>query len=216
MNKLTQTPIQDYIADLPLTAQQQEALRAAFPDNMLLDSSPDAMRRLHQRLACTGHQAHSGVAGDPAEEDSALVSVKARLQAAWPEVLKGENVLGQDSEGRTVIHAVPPIKRTSMAPQAWRTNPVGRFWDRLRGQTPVLPAETHEQAVAEKKWRSVGSLRRYILLILIVLQTTIATRYMKTILPYQGWALIDPFDIWQQNWQISVMQLLPYLLQPGS
>lgn len=65
MNKLTQTPIQDYIADLPLTAQQQEALRAAFPDDMLLDSSPDAMRRLHQRLACTGYHAHSGVADDP-------------------------------------------------------------------------------------------------------------------------------------------------------
>ncbi|CNH19201.1 glucans biosynthesis glucosyltransferase MdoH [Yersinia pekkanenii] len=211
MNKSTQSPVQDYIADLPLTAQQQGALRDALPDEVRLDSSPDAMQRLHQQLAASApeHIAFSA-------EDSALASVNARLRVAWPAALAGGKLLEQDDEGRTVINATPPIKRTSMAPQAWRTNPVGRFWDSLLGRNNIVSREQpHQQALAEKKWRSVGSLRRYILLVLIVLQTAIATSYMKTILPYQGWALIDPFDIWQQNWQVSIMQLLPYLLQTG-
>lgn len=210
MNKSNQSPVQDYIANLPLTAQQQGALRDALPEDVLLTSTPDAIPRVHQQLA-------AGTADSVtfSEQDSALASVNARLQAAWPDALDDGKLLAQDDEGRTVIHATPPIKRTSMAPQAWRTNPVGRFWDSLLGRSPVSRAQTHEQALAEKKWRSVGSLRRYILLILIVLQTAIATSYMKTILPYQGWALIDPFAIWQQNWQVSVMQLLPYLLQTG-
>ena len=40
-------------------------------------------------------------------------------------------------------------------------------------------------------------------------------RYMKTILPYQGWALINPADMVGQNLWISFMQLLPYVLQSG-
>ncbi|MEY4475335.1 MAG: hypothetical protein RL248_1102, partial [Pseudomonadota bacterium] len=175
MNKLTQSPVQDYIADLPLTAQQQEALRNVLPEDVLLDSTSDAMQRLHQQLA---EIMPDGVIAT--EKDSALVSVSARVQAAWPDALVGKRLLARDDEGRTVIHATPPIKRTSMAPQPWRTNPVGRFWDSILGRTLVSRAQTREQTLAEKKWRSVGSLRRYILLVLIILQTTIATSYMKT------------------------------------
>jgi membrane glycosyltransferase len=46
-------------------------------------------------------------------------------------------------------------------------------------------------------------------------QTVVATWYMKTILPYQGWALINPADMVGQNLWISFMQLLPYVLQSG-
>ena len=37
----------------------------------------------------------------------------------------------------------------------------------------------------------------------------------ETILPYQGWALINPADMVGQNLWISFMQLLPYVLQSG-
>lgn len=37
---------------------------------------------------------------------------------------------------------------------------------------------------------------------------------MKTILPYQGWALINPADMVQNLW-ISAFMLLPYVLQSG-
>ena len=40
----------------------------------------------------------------------------------------------KDDEGRTQLHAMPKAKRSSMIPDPWRTNPVGRFWDRLRGR----------------------------------------------------------------------------------
>ncbi|EOK5619477.1 glucan biosynthesis glucosyltransferase H, partial [Escherichia coli] len=39
--------------------------------------------------------------------------------------------------------------------------------------------------------------------------------YMKTILPYQGWTLLDPVGQFQQNWVESVKLVLPYILQTG-
>ncbi|STU91619.1 glucans biosynthesis glucosyltransferase H [Klebsiella pneumoniae subsp. pneumoniae] len=124
----------------------------------------------------------------------------------------------KDDEGRTQLHAMPKAKRSSMIPDPWRTNPVGRFWDRLRGRdvTPrYLSRLTQEERESEQKWRTVGTIRRYILLLLTLSQTVVATWYMKTILPYQGWALINPADMVGQNLWISFMQLLPYVLQSG-
>ena len=98
-------------------------------------------------------------------------------------------------KGATQLHAMPKAKRSSMIPDPWRTNPVGRFWDRLRGRdvTPrYLSRLTQEERESEQKWRTVGTIRRYILLLLTLAQTVVATWYMKTILPYQGWALINP------------------------
>ena len=67
------------------------------------------------------------------EDDSPQGSVKARLQQAWPDSL-GEGQLIKDDEGRDQLQAMPKAKRSSMFPDPWRTNPVGRFWDRLRGR----------------------------------------------------------------------------------
>ncbi len=96
--------------------------------------------------------------------------------------------------------------------------PVGRFWDRLRGRdvTPrYLSRLTKEEQASEQKWRTVGTIRRYILLLLTLAQTVVATWYMKTILPYQGWAFINPTDMMGQDLWVSFMQLLPYILQSG-
>ncbi|PLP20034.1 glucan biosynthesis glucosyltransferase H, partial [Klebsiella michiganensis] len=134
-----------------------------------------------------------------------------------PDSLAG-NQLVKDDEGRTQLNAMPKAKRSSMFPDPWRTNPVGRFWDRLRGRdvTPrYLSRLSQEEQESEQKWRTVGSIRRYILLLLTLAQTVVATWYMKTILPYQGWALINPADMVGQNLWISFMQLLPYVLQSG-
>lgn len=73
---------------------------------------------------------------------------------------------------------MPKAKRSSMFPDPRRTNPVGRFWDRLRGRdvTPrYLARLTKEEQVSEQKWRTVGTIRRYILLILTLAQTVVAT-----------------------------------------
>ncbi|STR67768.1 glucans biosynthesis glucosyltransferase H [Klebsiella michiganensis] len=193
MNKITK-----YIDALPLPDAEKRAL-------------PDAsLQAVHQALDAEHHVYHR-------EDDSPLGSVKSRLEHSWPDSLAG-NQLVKDDEGRTQLNAMPKAKRSSMFPDPWRTNPVGRFWDRLRGRdvTPrYLSRLSQEEQESEQKWRTVGSIRRYILLLLTLAQTVVATWYMKTILPYQGWALINPADMVGQNLWISFMQLLPYVLQSG-
>lgn len=193
MNKTT-----EYIDALLLSDRE----KAALPKTDI--------RAVHQALDAE-HRTYSR------EDDSPQGSVKARLEHAWPDSLaKGQLI--KDDEGRDQLQAMPKATRSSMFPDPWRTNPVGRFWDRLRGRdvTPRYVSRlTKEEQASEQKWRTVGTIRRYILLILTLAQTVVATWYMKTILPYQGWALINPMDMVGQDIWVSFMQLLPYMLQTG-
>ncbi|WP_428945799.1 glucans biosynthesis glucosyltransferase MdoH [Pantoea sp. FN060301] len=203
MNKSTVITT-EYLDALPLPPERKEALRAALPEE-----ADDAFSQLHHTLAD----------GGPVEsrpDDAPLESVRARLEMSWPDSLGEEGQqLDKDALDRTTLKAMPPHTRSSMYPEAWRTNPVARAWDSLRGRKSTHRYATAEEQKAEEKWRHVGSIRRYILLILTIAQTVIATWYMKTILPYQGWALIDPLSIIDQNWQQSLLQILPYILQTG-
>lgn len=188
----------EYIDAMPLTDIEKAALPASD------------IRAVHTAL--DGEHRHFS-----RDDDTPLGSVKARLEQAWPDSL-AEGQLIKDDEGRDQLQAMPKATRSSMFPDPWRTNPVGRFWDRLRGRdvTPrYLSRLTKEQQASEQKWRTVGTIRRYILLLLTLAQTVVATWYMKTILPYQGWALINPADMIGQDIWVSFMQLLPYILQSG-
>ncbi|MBA3755657.1 MAG: glycosyltransferase, partial [Nitrosomonas sp.] len=193
MNKTT-----EYIDALPLA----DAEKAALPTT--------DVRALHEALDPEHHHYAR-------EDDSPLGSVKARLEQSWPDSLAGGQLL-KDDEGRTQLKAMPKATRSSMSPDPWRTNPIGRFWDHLRGRdvTPRYVSRlTKEEQTHEQKWRTVGTVRRYILLLLTLSQTVVATWYMKIILPYQGWALIKPVDMIGQDVWVSFMQLLPYVLQSG-
>ena len=151
------------------------------------------------------------------EDDSPLGSVKARLEQSWPDSLV-DGQLHNDSEERTQLETMPKTTRSSMLPEPWRINPISRFWDHLRGRdiTPRYVSRlTKEEQTHEQQWRTAGTIRRYILLLLTLSQTVVATWYMKTILPYQGWALINPVDMVDQDMWVSFMQLLPYILQSG-
>ncbi|MGM1299013.1 glucans biosynthesis glucosyltransferase MdoH, partial [Enterobacter hormaechei] len=181
----------EYIDAMPLTDIEKAALPASD------------IRAVHTAL--DGEHRHFS-----RDDDTPLGSVKARLEQAWPDSL-AEGQLIKDDEGRDQLQAMPKATRSSMFPDPWRTNPVGRFWDRLRGRdvTPrYLSRLTKEQQASEQKWRTVGTIRRYILLLLTLAQTVVATWYMKTILPYQGWALINPADMIGQDIWVSFMQLL--------
>lgn len=130
------------------------------------------------------------------DDDTPLGSVKARLEQAWPDSL-AEGQLIKDDEGRDQLQAMPKATRSSMFPDPWRTNPVGRFWDRLRGRdvTPrYLSRLTKEQQASEQKWRTVGTIRRYILLLLTLAQTVVATVH-ENYSAVRGWALINPADM---------------------
>ena len=193
MNKVT-----EYIDALPLTDTE----KASLPT---MD-----IRALHEALD-SEHYPYAS------EDDSPLGSVKARLEQSWPDSLVDVQLI-KDDEDRTQLEAMPKATRSSMSPDPWRTNPIGRFWDYLRGRdvTPRYVSQlTKEEQAHEQKWRTVGTIRRYILLLLTLSQTVVATWYMKTILPYQGWALINPVDMIGQDAWVSFMQLLPYILQSG-
>ncbi|WP_147196800.1 glucans biosynthesis glucosyltransferase MdoH [Pantoea sp. MBD-2R] len=202
MNKSTALPT-EYIDALPLSEPRKGALRET-----LSTQSDNAFSELHQSLSGKDSAVER-------PDDAPLESVKSRIEMTWPDsVGKGEQ-FAEDPLHRTTLKAMPKHTRSSMYPEAWRTNPVGRAWDSLRGRKSKPRYANAEEQRSEEKWRHVGSIRRYILLLLTIAQTVIATWYMKTILPYQGWALIDPMEMINQNWQQSVLQILPYVLQTG-
>src|SRR5690606_41781460 len=95
-------------------------------------------------------------------------------------------------QGRPTIASPPPIKRTRMVPEPWQTNILQRGWRRLKGEKPAPRPRTREsEDFAEERWRHVAAVRRAALLVLMVVQTVVATWYMKSVLPYQGWSLVD-------------------------
>lgn len=206
MNKSTENA-DAYLKALAMSAEQEAALRQQMAASQ--EISVDAV---HRSLASDDVQL-----SDLEAQDAPLCSVESRLEMGWSDTLEEKALLTKDAAGRTAIKAMPVIKRTSMFPEKWRTNPVGRMWDSLLGRTqpPKHQFKTAAEAEADKRWRKVGSMRRWVLLILMLTQTVIATWYMKTILPYQGWDLIDPLSMFDKPLMQSVLELLPYVLQSG-
>ena len=105
----------------------------------------------------------------------------------------------------------PPIKRTKVVPEPWRTNLLVRMWRRMTGR-PNAPQPPKRELPAAR-WRTVGSIRRYILLALMIGQTIVAGWYMKSILPYQGWSFVDLDEVLNQPLWDTVVQVWPYALQ---
>ncbi|WP_324734617.1 glucans biosynthesis glucosyltransferase MdoH [Pseudomonas paeninsulae] len=186
-----QPDLDSYLAELSLPDAEREALAQAedFAD-------------LHQRLS-----------GQPAQSAAEAVCLSAtrRLQLGAGSNLTGAGILGEDAAGRLRIEATPPLHRSHVTPEPWRTNILVRGWRKLLGrQSPPPPPR---QQLEPARWRQVGSWRRHVLLLLMLGQTVVATWYMNSILPYQGWMLIDLQEIMQQSLQESVIQVLPYLVQ---
>lgn len=120
-------------------------------------------------------------------------------------------MLGVDGSGRLCLKIAPPIKRTKVVPEPWRTNVLIRMWRRMTGR-PNAP-QPPKRELPPARWRTVGSIRRYILLALMIGQTIVAGWYMKGILPYQGWSFVDFDEIVNQPLWDTVVQVWPYALQ---
>ncbi|AIJ09527.1 MULTISPECIES: glucans biosynthesis glucosyltransferase MdoH [Edwardsiella] len=204
MNK-SQENANAYLQALAPDAEQRAAL------DQHLSHPPRSVEDVHLSLAAAD-------AGEGEGAEAALRSVAARLDLGWRDGEHQRAALVQDQAGHTAIKAMPTIRRTSMFPEIWRTNPFIRLWERLLGRTPP-PKHTfqsHQEAEADKRWRRMGSLRRWVLLLLTFGQTAIATWYMKTILPYQGWDMVDPMSIFHGKPLMQyTLELLPYVLQFG-
>lgn len=202
-NSLDATLIQDYIGELPLDQQRQQDLAQR------LEQGGD-LATLHRAL-----QEQGAAMAQPQEETRELLdSVPARLALGWPDALEHGCRIVQDHQGRPTIESAPPIKRTRMVPEPWQTNILQRGWRRLKGKKPAPRPRTREtEDFAEARWRHVAAIRRTALLLLMVTQTVVATWYMKSVLPYQGWSLVDLGLVFEQPWQESARQILPYVVQ---
>nr|WP_314477036.1 glucans biosynthesis glucosyltransferase MdoH [uncultured Pseudomonas sp.] len=181
----------EYLAHLPLSDEQRAEL-----------ANCTSFSELHQRLAANPH-------ASPAEAVQA--SVGSRLTVGSAAELEEAEMLGVDGNGRLCLKIAPPIKRTKVVPEPWRTNLLVRVWRRLTGRTNAPQPPKRELPAA--RWRTVGSIRRYILLALMIGQTLIAGWYMKSILPYQGWSFVDLDEIFAQPIWDTVVQVWPYALQ---
>ncbi|WP_313646688.1 glucans biosynthesis glucosyltransferase MdoH [Pseudomonas sp.] len=181
----------EYLAHLPLSDEQRAEL-----------ASCTSFGELHQRLAARP-------AAHPTEAVQA--SVGPRLTVGSAAELEDAEMLGVDGNGRLCLKIAPPIKRTKVVPEPWRTNVLIRMWRRLTGR-PNAPQPPKRELPAAR-WRTVGSIRRYILLTLMIGQTIVAGWYMKGILPYQGWSFVDFSEIVNQPLWDTVVQVWPYALQ---
>ncbi|HAW25232.1 glucans biosynthesis glucosyltransferase MdoH [Stutzerimonas xanthomarina] len=192
-----------YISQLPLDDPQRQALIQN------LEQGDGGLADIHRALGRAVPTPDSTEPGGGA----LLGSVAARLKLGWGETLERAKALTLDHQGRTCIESTPPIVRTRMVPEPWHTNVLRLSWWRLlhkKNRTVELPPA---QSVDRSGWRKVAGVRRATLLVLMLVQTVIATWHMKSVLPYQGWALIDLQEVFQQPLQESARQILPYVVQ---
>lgn len=203
-NALDATQIRDYLGELPLDPEQQQALAQRLQEE---GGDLAALHRALQERQCN-------VAGPLEATREMLDSVPARLALGWPDALERGCRMVQDHQGRPTIESTPPIKRTRMVPEPWQTNILRRGWRRLKGEKPAPRPRTREsEDFAEERWRHVAAVRRAALLVLMVVQTVVATWYMKSVLPYQGWSLVDLGLVFEQPLRESARQILPYVVQ---
>lgn len=191
-----------YISQLPLDDVQRQALLSE------VEQGSGGLEDVHRALGGTVPNADSVSSGG-----DLLGSVAARLKLGWGETFERARALTRDHQGRVCIRSTPPIVRTRMVPEPWHTNVLRLSWWRLlrkKNRTVELPPA---QSVDRSGWRRVAAFRRTTLLVLMLVQTVIATWHMKSVLPYQGWALIDLQEVFLQPWQESARQILPYVVQ---
>ncbi len=203
-NSLDATQIQDYLGELPLDHERRQALAHR------LEEQGCDFATLHRAL----HEDDLAAAEPQDETREMLESVPARLALGWPDALERGCRIVRDHQGRPTIDSTPPIKRTRMVPEPWQTNILQRGWRRLKGEKPAPRPRTREsEDFAEARWRHVAAVRRAALLVLMIVQTVVATWYMKSVLPYQGWSLVDLGLVFEQPLRESARQILPYVVQ---
>ena len=172
--------VEDYLQRLALPPESKAALAQQAAAGAAAGRAP--MTALHEALA----------AGAPPAADPVVASGLARLQAA-PELDPQVAAMAQQTEESGVcLPSGPPLNRTPMVPEPWITNPLVRGWRRIRGQGDPTSDDYNATAPGmDPRWRLAGSRRRLSLLFLVIVQTVIATYYMRGVLPYQGTQILE-------------------------
>ena len=171
--------------------QLPPALRAAVEARVDLGAHTTAavaMASLHHALA-----AEQALPGEPAYGS---VAARIRLADAAPGTTQAAN-------GHARLAMSPPLNRVSMTPHPWGTlNALSRWSEsvlrrprdwmarrptRIREPWPADSPQAGGNAPdASAERQPAGSLRRGVLLMLMLSQTALATWFMSRVLPYQG------------------------------
>ena len=174
-----------YLDRLPISTEERRALLQRAGNGR--PESREAMAELHQALA--------GQAVD--RDHPAYASVAARVGLAYGPSMDPESLLTMDAQGRVHPITTPPLRRTPMAPESWPPNRVFRLPQLAKNGRRSRHAEPGAQRSGAADiypdapdphgfWHRIGAFRRSILLGLVLTQTSVATYFMTTVLPYHG------------------------------
>ncbi|SEQ92279.1 membrane glycosyltransferase [Solimonas aquatica] len=188
MNQTAPPParrLADYLQQLP-TVLTQGAVADETP------ASTERFTGLHNRLAAQQEQS-----AELATLHSCEARLRSSLNPAQPGDVRLDSVL--QSGPRARLFTTPPLLRASMAPLPWNNNPIRRLWAWLArraqgnghhisphdGQLPPAP-QRKALDQTEVAWGTSASIRRALLVLLIALQTIVATYLMSAVMPYKG------------------------------
>ncbi|BAC24212.1 mdoH [Wigglesworthia glossinidia endosymbiont of Glossina brevipalpis] len=142
------------------------------------------------------------------------ISVKKRLKCAWPKLINCSNFIIKDKKNIPLIKSYPKINRTSIAPTPWVIDSIFSFLKKFffKKQNSKILSKNKKKKYLEK-WEIVGIIRRYVFLILILSQTSIATYKLNSILPYKDISWSYTIYLFNKNIFLIIKYFSPYILQ---
>jgi membrane glycosyltransferase len=185
-----------YLERLPLDDAERQRLLASTANDREFDT---ALAHVHRLLG-------GNAANDP--ENPAWTSIGSRLRLALRTSResierRAEEICVRDVHGQPRLNSTPTLKRASMVTRPWSRNPMVRvlrsIGGRLFGQRGLLVSREADADVKPDSpdpvghWRRAGTIRRLILLALMLGQTYVATYYMTAVLPYHGTHVLEIF-----------------------
>ena len=135
-------------------------------------NTQESMASLHQALA--GHDI------DPGNPSYGSVAHRLKLACGTPSA-DGGPVIAENVQHSVRLATTPPLNRASMAPRSWPGATARRLRHEASQHTHPKPPDNPRGS-----WHRAASLRRIVLLTLILVQTYFATGFMAEVLPYQG------------------------------
>ncbi|HUN93472.1 MAG TPA: glucans biosynthesis glucosyltransferase MdoH [Burkholderiaceae bacterium] len=191
--------LEAYVQRLPLAAERRARLLAQAREAA---GAAAQMATLHRLLAGDDGTARGDDDGTAHGDDAAHASLGARLELACQGL---DDARARDKLGNWRLATAPAIRRTSMAPRHWPFPGLPRVplvdWIATRraarraaqAGTPAAPFAAMRAAdpgappaLPRSRWHLAGSVRRAVLVALIIAQTWIATNFMAAVLPYHG------------------------------
>ncbi|MES2407859.1 MAG: glucans biosynthesis glucosyltransferase MdoH [Pseudomonadota bacterium] len=177
-----------YLDRLHLAPAQRQRLLKQVAERGALNSR-EAMTDLHSALASPDR---------PVDADNpALASVCSRLtisQNFLPTAV--ESLALTATPAQTCLPAGPTLKRRSMAPLNWPPKSSFRLFKsrRLRSNQSASAQGEHQENLGPSTsdgWQVAATVRRMVLLVLIIAQVYLSTSVMASVLPYHGHRLLE-------------------------